>query len=90
MLYLFSRHGENFEVRKEDSPPTLISVVELARQQTSSGVMRQTIMQLCQSGGFLTRALTWEGDFPILQNKGDNAVVAVLFCLLIWSLISVI
>lgn len=30
-----------------------------------------------------------KGDFPIRQNKGHNAVSAVLFCLLIWSLISV-
>lgn len=29
------------------------------------------------------------GDFSILQNKGDDTVSAILFCLLIYSLTSV-
>lgn len=36
----FNRCGENFEVRKEKSPPTLTSVLELIRQHTSSGGIR--------------------------------------------------
>lgn len=41
VLYLFSRGGGSFQVRKE-SPPIPISVLELVRQHALSGMMRRT------------------------------------------------